>query len=385
MRFEELYRLRTERKLTTEEAALQLGVHERTFRRWCRHFEEEGSAGLLDQRLDRAAHNSAPVDEVVEVLNLFETHYPNFSAAHFYDKYCDDHKGTRSYSWIKNRLQEAGFVKKAKTKGVHRRKRPRQPMKGMLLHQDASTHEWIEGAHWDLVVTLDDADNEIYSAFFVEEEGTFSSFQGVAETIKKHGLFCSLYTDRGAHYWTTLKAGDRVNKVNLTQFGRAMQQLGIDMIAAYSPEARGRSERMFKTLQGRLPKELKLAGIQTMKEANYFLKKVFLPLFNKRFTIQPEEETRAFIPYNTRLQLQDILCLQETRQVNKDNTVKYKTKHLQIPKQAYRAHFARARVTVHEYMNGSLAIFHGPRLLANYNQKGEIITQKQSTLLTKAA
>jgi hypothetical protein len=241
MRFEDIYQWRSERNLTHEETAQMLGVCERTYRHCCHRYDDEGTAGLLDGRLAKAAHNCAPVYEVMGVISLFKTRYVNFSVSHFYDKYRDAHQGQRSYTGVKGRLQAAGVMKKAKKRGAHRRKRERRPLKGMMLHQDASTHEWIAGQKWDLVVTLDDADNEIYSAFFVEEEGTESSFQGVEEVIENQGIFYSLYTDRGSHYWTAKQAGGKVASNEPTQFGRAMQQLGIEMIAAYSPEARGRS------------------------------------------------------------------------------------------------------------------------------------------------
>lgn len=273
-----------------------------------------------------------------------------------------------------------GHVKKAKKRGKHRRKRQREPMKGMMLHQDGSTHQWIEEAVWDLIITLDDADTEIYSGFFVEEEGTWSSFEGVKEVILEHGLFSSFYTDRGSHYWTTNTAGDKVNKQQLTQFGRAMQQLNIQMIPAYSPEARGRSERMFGTLQKRLPQELKLAGIKDIDAANKFLKEKFIPEFNRRFKIKPQEAESAFVPWvNANMNLDDILCLHEQRTVNKDNTVSYQGKSLQIPKDPRRYSFAKTKVTVHEYQDGSMAIFHGPKCLGRFDANGKLISDEKKT------
>jgi hypothetical protein len=243
-------------------------------------------------------------------------------------------------------------------------------MVGMMIHQDASTHEWVDGQIWDLVVTLDDANSEIYSAFFVDEEGTLSSFRGVKETIESKGLFCSFYSDRGSHYWHTPKAGGKVDKKNPTQFGRAMAALGIDMIAAYSPEARGRSERMFGTLQGRLPQELKSAGITTMDDANRFLKEVFIPEFNERFTVATKEEHSAFVPWDKgcTICLDDILCLQEKRTVGKDNTVSYRGEKWQIPDTKTRYSYAKTSVNVHEYADGSLSIFHGPRKLVHFEK-----------------
>jgi transposase len=378
MRFEELVSQWTEKKITQEEAARILGVSDRTFRRYCRSYEESGASGLYDARLEKKSHNAVPVDEMMEVLTLFETRYSNFTAAHFYDVYRDKHQGERSYNWVRLILQDAGLTQKAKKRGAHRRKRPRAPMKGMLLHQDGSTHEWVPNKHWDLIVTMDDATSEVYSGFFVEEEGTHSSFLGVKETIEKKGLFCSFYTDRGSHYWLTQAAGEKVDKKNLTQFGRAMQQLGIEMIPAYSPEARGRSERLFGTVQQRLPKELALEGITDMQEANRFLREVYWPKHNKRFSVKPQEELSAFVPWvKAGSNLDDILCIQEQRVVNKDNTVSYKTLSLQIPKQAHRCHFIKAKVRVHEYPNAALAIFHGPRCLARYTRNGDLISPEK--------
>jgi len=386
MRFTEIYDRWRVNRLTQEEAAQLLGVHERTFRRYCRKHETEGAEGLYDRRLDKAAHNAAPLDEVMEVLTLFETRYPNFTVAHFYDKYRDEHAGQRSYNWVREQLQSHGMVKKAKKRGAHRRKRERAPMAGMMLHQDGSTHEWVPGKQWDLIVTLDDANSEVYSGFFVDEEGTHSSFQAVKEVILEHGLFCSLYTDRGSHYWTTPTVGGKVDKNNLTQFGRAMAQLGIDMIPAYSPEARGRSERMFGTLQQRLPKELALAGITTMEEANQFLRDVYWPKHNAKFAVKPKEEDRAFVPWiDSGMNLEDILCIQEQRTVSNDNTISYRGKSLQIPKQKHRCHYIKAKVRIHEYADKTLAIFHGPRKLANYDANGDIVTPKAKTKKAKAS
>lgn len=374
MRFEELFNQWTENHLTQEEAAKILGIHERTFRRYCRAYEEEGLEGLQDGRVDKQANNGASIDEVFIMQELYRTQYSDFTVAHFFDMYREHHKGERGYTWVKNHLQKIELVKKAKKRGVHRRKRPRSPLPGMMLHQDGSTHEWIPSTHWDLIVTLDDANNEVYSGFFVDEEGTHSSFQGVKEVIEEKGLFCSLYTDRGTHYWNTPTAGGKVDKNNLTQFGRAMQQLGIEMIPAYSPEARGRSERAFRTLQSRLPKEMALAGIVDMNKANQFLKDVYWPKHNTRFSVSLDNKETAFIPWlNNTFSLKDILCVQEQRTVNKDNTISYSGKILQIPKHKDRCHFVKAKIRVHEYADGELSIFHGPRCLARYDTEGQLI------------
>ena len=239
MRFEELYARRQRRELTMAEAAEMLGITERTFRRWSTRYEADGAAGLEDRRLGRASARAVPVDEVLEMVTLYESLYTGWTMKHFHERWHTEHGGTRSYTWIKNKLHAAGQVARARRRGTHRKKRPRKPLPGMLLHQDGSTHEWVPDCQWDLIATLDDATTELYSACFVEEEGTMSSFQGLREVMETRGLFSSLSTDRGSHYWYTEETGGKVDKARLTQVHRALQQLGITLIPAYSPEARG--------------------------------------------------------------------------------------------------------------------------------------------------
>ena len=227
----------------------------------------------------------------------------------------------------------------------------------------------MPGQHWDLVITLDDATSQHDSMFFVEEEGTASSFQGMTEVIERWGLPSSLYTDRGSHYWHTPEAGGKVDRDNPTQFGRAMRQLGVEMIPAYSPEARGRCERMFATHQERLPKELAACGITTMAQANRYLAEHYRAAFNEEFTVPAAEPGSAFVPF-IGPGLADILCEHHERTVGRDNCVSFERKRLQIPTQAHRCHFIKARVRVHRYPNGGLAVFHGPRKLAEYEPDG---------------
>jgi len=375
MKLEEILGRTKRRQVSQEEAASMLGVSQRTFRRWRDRFEADGAEGLYDRRLGRVSARRAPVDEVMRVLELFDTRYFDFTARHFWDKLVSDHGFKRSYNWVRLTLQAHGRTAKAPRRGAHRRRRPRRPLPGMMLHQDGSTHQWVAGQWWDLIVTMDDATSEALSAFFVEEEGTMSAFQGLRETISAKGLFCALYADRASHYWHTPEAGGKVDKDNPTQVGRALAQLGIELIAAYSPEARGRSERMFGTLQKRLPQELRLAGITTMDEANRFLRETFLPDHNQRFAIVPEAPGSAFVPFAGNLD--DILCVQVERTVGNDNTVRYKNLSLQIPEHRHRHHYVKARVRVHEYPDASLAIFHGPRCLARYGANGIPIDTEQ--------
>jgi transposase len=378
MRFEELYERRRGGRLTQEEAAEILGVDVRTFRRWSLRYEAQGAEGLADRRLGKLSARRAPVDQVMQVLGLFATRYAGFTVKHFHEKLVELHGLKRSYTWVKNTLQHAGKVAKAKRRGAHRRKRARKPWVGMMLHQDGSRYEWVAGVLWDLIVTLDDATSEIYSAFLVEEEGTMSSFQGVQEVIETQGLFSSLYTDRGSHYWYTPAAGGKVDKTRPTQFHRALQQLGIELIAAYSPEARGRSERAFRTLQDRLPKELAVAGITDQESANRYLKEVFIPDHNRRFAVPAPEPGSALVPW-VGGSLADILCVQEERTVANDNTVRYYNRVLQIPQDRYRCHYVKAKVRVHEYPNGTLAVFHGPCCLGRYDACGHLLAPAQVT------
>lgn len=373
MRFEEVYHGWTEKRLTQVEAAEILGVCDRTFRRLIGRYDEEGLAGLIDKRTETISPLSAPLTEIEGVKTLYKERYYGWNVKHFYRFYQKEHTGKRSYSWVKNVLQKEGLVKKEKQKGVHRKKRERKPLPGMMLHQDGSTHQWVPGEYWDLIITFDDATNEHYSMFFVEEEGTMSSFQGVKESIELKGLFCSLYADRGTHYWHTPQAGGKVDKKHFTQFRRGLHQLGIELIPAYSPEARGRCERAFQTHQGRLPQELALAGIRTMAEANHYLKTVYMPAFNQEFMVNAREEGSAFVPAILG-QLEECLCEHHEREVGKNNCVSFEGLLLQIPPDKYRYHYVKVRVRIHRYIQGELAIFHGPRLLARYTPKGELIT-----------
>ena len=371
MRFEETYSLWTEGRITQEEAARILGVHERSFRRHLDRYRENGLDGLIDKRLNQDSARKAPVDEVMALADLYRDRHNGWNISHFHDWY-QKGGGTRSYTWVKNTLQEKNLVKKAPKRGKHRKRRPRSPIPGMMLHQDGSTHEWVPGKTWDLIVTMDDATNEHLSMFFVEQEGTLSSFRAMREIILKKGLCCTFYTDRGSHYWHTPKAGGKVDKNNPTQFGRAMHQLGIEMIAAYSPEARGRSERAFQTHQDRLVNELKFHGITTMEKANQYLDTVYRPAFNAKFTEKPAEAGSAFVPWIGG-NLDDYLSEHFERTVGRDNCASFEKLTLQIPSDSYRFNYIKTKVRIHRYADRSLALFYGPRKLATYDQQGQII------------
>jgi transposase len=373
-RFEEIHDRYSKGRLSAAEAAEWLGVSERTFRRQRARYDEEGLSGLLDRRLGKVSPHRIGADEVDRVLDLYRTRYTGWTVKHFHERLVEKHGLTRSYGWTKSVLHAAGLVRPAVKRSAHRKKRPRRPVPGLMLHQDGSQHLWLATLEHpiDLIVTLDDATSQIYSAFFVEEEGTDSSFRALLDVFQAHGLPCSLYTDRGSHYFHTPEAGGKVDKTTLTQVGRALAQLGIEHIPAYSPEARGRSERMFGTLQGRLVHELADAGITTIAAANRFLAEDYLSRHNARFAVEASEPGSAFVTVSG-VDLAEILCHQEERVVGRDNTVRFEGLVLQIPPSSWRPHFVKATVRVHRYPDGRLAIFHGPRCIARYDATGALL------------
>ena len=373
MRFESLVGRWDRGDITQVEAAEMLGVSVRTFQRWSERFEEAGAEGLADRRLGRPSPRRAPAEELERMLGLFKDKYSDFTVKHFHEQLVQRHGYVLGYTVTKLALHAAGMVRRAPGRSKHRKKRPRRPLRGMLLHQDGSRHAWLEGQPGlDLIVTMDDATSEILSMFLVAEEGTASTFQALREVVGEHGLFLALYTDRGSHYFETPKAGEKVSKTQLTQVGRALKQLGIEHIAAYSPEARGRSERLFRTLQDRLPKELRLAGIRTVEAANAWLKAHYMAEHNRLFAIAAEEDGSAFVA-DREGAWRDILCVIEDRVVGNDNTIAWGGRRLQLPQSRLRPHFVRAKVRVREYPDGEIAIDLGPHRLARYTSEGEPI------------
>ena len=372
MRFDDLLARQSRGEISQIEAAEMLGISERTFRRWRDRVHEDGPTGLDDRRLG-PSRRRAPAAEIVRMQGLYRDFYRDFTVKHFHEQLVKRHNYVLGYTVTKVHLQRCGLVRVAPTRSAHRKKRPRRPMVGMMLHQDASTHAWLPGVDRqdDLVVTLDDATSGIYSMFLVDEEGTASTFRGLREVVARHGLFCSLYTDRGSHYFYTPEAGGVVSKTQLTQVGRALKQLGIEHIAAYSPEARGRSERAFRTLQDRLPKEFALAGITTVEAANRWLAETYIPQHNAAFAVAAEQEGSGFVRDRAGAWT-EILCIQEERIVGNDNTVKWHRLCLQLPPSRLRPHFVKATVRVHEYPDGKIAVFLGPHRLADYDAAGKI-------------
>src|SRR5947209_10837925 len=274
------------KKIRWWDAAEIIGVTDRTMRRWRGRLEADGFSGLVDRRKGKASEKRVPLSRVQEVLRLYQEVYFDLNIRHFHEKLSEEHGIQLSYTWVQKALQGAGLVARGKRRGKHRRRRERRPLPGMLLHIDGSKHQWFGDEQWhDLIVILDDATSEIYYAQLVEEESTRTVMAGLREVIETEGLFCSLYSDRGSHFFVTAKAGEKVDKHRLTQVGRALKELGVQMIPAYSPQARGRSERNFGTWQGRLPQELRLAGIHTAEEANAFLNTTYVATFNEKFMV----------------------------------------------------------------------------------------------------
>ncbi len=375
-----------EKRLSYGEAAEILGMSERTFRRYRKRYDDSGLDGLGDRRLGKASSRAVPADKRQWMLDEYRSHHMGWTAKHFHDYLVKHHNYNWGYTWTKTQLQHSHLILKAPRRGAHRRKRPRKPCIGMMLHQDGSTHEWLEGQpKLDLIVTLDDATSKVYSAFLVDEEGTQSTFCGFLDVFCSHGLPSSIYTDRGSHYFHTAKAGEKVDKSSLTQVGRALHQLGIEHIAAYSPEARGRSERAFATFQDRLVKELKLHGITTMDAANAYIRDVYVQDHNARFAVKPEDDASGFVSVANPAQLADTLCIQKARIVNKDNTVRYKGLSLQLPPSPVRHHYVKVKVRVHEYPDSTMAVFHGPRMLARFDAGGEMIMEQDKTEQKDAA
>jgi len=358
--------------LSMMEAGELLGMSERQFRRYRDRYEEDALEGLADRRLGKPSPKRVAATERERMLALYRDAYRGWNVKHFHEHLRRDHGFRWGYTWVKTQLHTAGLVERARRRGAHRRKRERKPFEGMMLHQDGSRAAWLAGApELDLIVTMDDATSTIYSAFLVEEEGTASTFRALLDVFAAKGLPSSLYTDRGSHYFYTPEADGPVDKSRLTQVGRALKHLGIEHIPAYSPEARGRSERMFGTLQDRLIKELAKAGIAETAAANAFIRDVYLPTHNARFARPAALAETAFVAADPVL-LAQTLCIEDERVVARDNTVAYAGRRLQLPASTARPHYVKANVKVREYPDGTLAVFHGPRRIAGYSAAGEI-------------
>jgi transposase len=370
MKVQEVVLQAMSKKITWWQAAEILGISDRHMRRWRERYEEFGFRGLFDRRRGRPSPKRVPVATVERVLELYRDRYFDLNVRHFHEKLKSEHQIELSYSWVKGILQGAGLVARGRKRGAHRKRRPRRPLRGMLLHIDGSRHRWLGDERWhDLIVILDDASSEIYYAQLVEEESTATVMAALREVIERQGLFCALYSDRGSHFWLTPKAGGVVDREHLTQVGRALRELGVRMIPTYSPQARGRSERNFGTWQGRLPQELRLRAITTVEAANRFLREEYLAQFNRRFAVQPAQAGSAFTKCRQR-DLEQVFSLQFERTVNRDNTVSFQNLSLQIQPVRWRATLAGCTVMVHQHLDGTLSLRYGPHCVGRYTAEG---------------
>lgn len=371
MKREEIILRAYAKKISWIEAAEILGMSCRHLRRIKEKYEEVGFDGLHDGRVGKESPRRVPVAVVEEVLRLYRDEYYDFNMTHFHEKLVEKHSMTVSYTWVKALLQGAGLVAKDRPRKKHRRRRERKLLRGMMLHIDGSHHQWFGDDRWhDLIVLMDDAASEIYYAQLVDAESTRTVMAGIRQVIETKGIFCSLYSDRASHFWLTPKAGEPVDRQALTQVGRALRDLGIRLIPAYSPQARGRSERGFRTWQGRLPQELRIRGLTTPEEANRFLKRSYVREFNRKFAVEAAEpDGSAFVPC-TRTDLDRVFSIQTERTVNKDNTVKFKNMTLQIDKQDWRRSMEGCRVTVYQHFDATITIGFGPQQIGKYSADG---------------
>jgi transposase len=332
------------KKITWWQAAEIMGISDRHMRRWRERYVNEGYNGLFDRRRGKPSRRRVAMATVEKVFALYREKYFDLNVQHFHEKLQAEHGIELSYTWVKQALQGAGLVERGRKRGVHRKRRERRPLPGMLLHIDGSRHQWFQDERWyDLIVILDDATSEIYYAQLVEEESTLTVMAGLKEVVERKGVFCALYSDRGSHFWLTPKVGGKVDYHRRTQVGRALHELGVQMIPAYSPEARGRSERNFGTWQGRLPQELRPHQIGTLEAANQFLRAHYVAEFNRRFQVAPAQRGHAFVPCRSR-DLERIFSLQFERSVNRDNTVSFHNLSLQMERVRWRATLAGCQV-----------------------------------------
>jgi transposase len=366
-------------KINWIQAAEILGMSDRQLRRWRKRWDRYGYDGLFDHRTKRPSPRRVPMADVEQVLRLYREQYFDLNVQHFVEKLREKHQIRLSYTWVKTALQVAGLVPRYRKRGSHHKKRPRRPLPGMLLHVDGSRHRWIPGvdAYQDLIVVFDDATSEMYYARLVEEESTETVMAALKQVIADRGVFCSLYSDRGSHFVYTPEAGKSPDRRVKTQIVRALEQMGSELIAANSPEARGRCERLFGTWQGRLPQELRLRGVCTMEAANAYLPEWIAGEHNRKFTVAAQQPGTAFVAYHGN-ELDKIWSNQQERIVANDNTVTYGKLSLQVPQQTFRFSLAKCRVLVCRHLDTTISIHYGPHRLGIYNRQGQLLSTSES-------
>jgi transposase len=375
MKIQEIILRAISKEINWVQAAEIIGISARQMRRMKERYEEYGYDGLYDRRRGKPSPKRVPLERVEKVLVLYREKYYDFNVQHFHEKLVEEHGIDLSYTWVKLALQGAGLVKKGRKRGVHRKRRERRPLPGMMLHIDGSKHRWFQDDRWyDLIVIMDDATSEIYYAQLVEEESTRTVMIAIREVVKERGIFCSLYSDRASHFFLTTKAGEAVDRDRLTQVGRALRDLKIKAIPAYSPQARGRGERGFRTWQGRLPQELRVRGISTLEDANRFVREIYIQEWNRKFTVSAAQKGTAFMPTSRKdKDLDLVFSLQHERAVARDNTISFANKTLQLEKTRWRGTLAGSKVTVYEHLDGGLSVRFGPHLVGSYSDDGVLI------------
>lgn len=358
--------------ITWLHAADILGLHPRSVRRWRARYEAGGAVALYDRRGRRPSRRKAPVPEVQRILRLYRERFAGWNVRHFYRFARREHAVTLSYSFVKLALQEAGLVRKGRARGRHRRRREPRPCLGELLHLDGSPHAWLRRCPEErptLISVLDDATNRLLYAQLWPTESTAAVLTALHAVCTTWGLPIALYTDRAGWAFFTPKAGGPIDRRHPTQVGRALAQLGIEHIGAYSPQARGRGERLNRTVQGRLVNELDRAGITTLATANAYLTEHFIADYNDEFAHPPADPTSAFVPLHG-VDLDGILCEATERTVGRDNVVTLDAVALQIAKQPGRRTCAGLRVTVRRDVHGVVSVWHGARCFGRYDGQG---------------
>lgn len=374
MKLQEVLLRATSGKIKWWQAAELIGISERQLRRRRKRYEEEGYEGLLDRRRRKPSSRRVAKKQADEVLSLYRDRYFDLNVRHFHEKLGEEHQIGLSYTWVKQALQGSGLVKRKSRRGVHRKRRERRPLPGMMLHIDGSEHHWFQDERkHDLIVILDDATSDIYYAQLAPEESTFTVMAGLRAVIEQKGLFCSLYSDRGAHFWLTPKSGGKVDYDRPTQVGRAMKELGVQMIPSYSPQARGRSERSFSTWQGRLPQELRLRKIRTLEGANKFLNDHYIGEFNRRFTVPAAERGTAFMSCRHR-NLELVFTQRYERTVNRDNTISFYNVIMQLERAHWRHTLAGSKAIIHQHLDLTLTIMIAGHHIGHYSAEGKLLT-----------